>query len=83
MLSAQVSDVKRRSASQVSLTLQTDAIAPFVWLELPGHSGYFSDNGFIMLDKTAHLTYTSFQELQDNDVTASSFNVISLMDVYQ
>ena len=83
MLSAQVSDVKRRSASQVSLTLQTDAIAPFVWLELPGHSGYFSDNGFIMLDKTVHLTYTSFHELSDDDVTASSVNVISLMDVYQ
>lgn len=65
----------------VRFSLSTDAVAPFVYLTLRGdHRGYFSDNGFLHVSGTKHLTYYS-----ENGITAQQFmdrvNVMSLFSV--
>lgn len=39
--------------------METDAIALFVWLEAQGVSGYFSNNGFIMVERKKKLWFQS------------------------
>ncbi|KAF6372077.1 mannosidase beta [Rhinolophus ferrumequinum] len=61
--------------------LETSAVAPFVWLDVGNVPGRFSDNGFLMTEKTRTIFFypwkpTSMSELEQ------SFRVTSLTDIY-
>ncbi|XP_031231470.1 beta-mannosidase isoform X1 [Mastomys coucha] len=61
--------------------LETSAVAPFVWLDVGSIPGRFSDNGFLMIEKTRSVLFypwkpTSQRELQQ------AFSVTSLTDTY-
>ncbi|KAL3837189.1 hypothetical protein ACJMK2_022560 [Sinanodonta woodiana] len=64
-----------------TVTLSTDAIAPFVWLETYGVKGRFSDNGFLMVHSQKNVTFTAW-EVVDVPTLRKSMTVKSLMDVY-
>ena len=45
------------SSRQISVTLSSEAVAGFVWLEAPGLRGRFSDNGFLMAEPTTTVVF--------------------------
>ncbi|ESO86231.1 hypothetical protein LOTGIDRAFT_176024 [Lottia gigantea] len=76
-----MSNVKKMSPTEFTVTLTTNHIAPFVWINSRGISGRFSDNGFIMKDPQLQLTFTSWQPV-DLKTFTYSLSVQSLMDIY-
>ncbi|ESP02847.1 hypothetical protein LOTGIDRAFT_111202, partial [Lottia gigantea] len=77
----QISNVKKMSPTEFTVTLTTNHIAPFVWINSRGISGRFSDNGFIMKDPQLQLIFTSWQPV-DLKTFTNSLSVQSLMDIY-
>lgn len=61
--------------------LQSDAIAPFVWLDVGTVPGRFSSNGFLMVD--SHVT-VSFYPWRPTNITelSESLLITTLRDVY-
>jgi len=49
--------------------LESTGIGLFVWLNVTQIDGHFNENGFIMLNKTKTVIYTS-----NKDVTVKLFN---------
>ncbi|KAL4228617.1 hypothetical protein ACF0H5_011667 [Mactra antiquata] len=68
--------------NEFTLTLTTDALAPFVWVDTNNVKGRFSDNGFLMYQKTMTLTFYAWETVDVNTLT-NSLSVKSLMDVYE
>ena len=66
----------------MTFDLHTSAIALFVWLDMDVTVGTFSDNGFIMVDQTLSLTFTSLYKLPDVQVIQDRLTVKSLIDIY-
>ncbi|KAK7109882.1 beta-mannosidase-like [Littorina saxatilis] len=66
-----------------TITLTTDAIAPFVWLEAGSMMGRFSDNGFLLVKMTFTVTFTAWRDDVDIHTLRSHLSVRSLMDVYK
>jgi len=63
------------------LALRSDAIAPFVVMNLRNNPrGYFSDNGFIMVNATKTVTYTSQNPLAPNEFLLQ-LEIMNLYDV--
>lgn len=63
------------------MSVKTDAVAMFVWLEteLPG---VFSDNGFLMAQEEAQVYFYAANEVTLEDLS-SSLTIKSLTDTYQ
>ncbi|KAK6181469.1 hypothetical protein SNE40_009313 [Patella caerulea] len=76
-----VTDVTAQSQTQFTVTLATNNIAPFVWINAYKISGRFSDNGFLMKDPLLSLTFTSWQPI-DLVTFKKSLTVKSFMDIY-
>ncbi|XP_064471506.1 beta-mannosidase-like isoform X2 [Ornithodoros turicata] len=62
-----------------SLTLATNYIALFVWLDAHSVTGYFSDNGFVMLEPTMGLHFFT-QERITSDYLRAVITAVSLPD---
>lgn len=65
------------------IELETDRLAPFVWIDFSlasGTSGRFSDNGFMMTENTVSLTLATKQSLTAQQVKATLV-VKSIKDV--
>ncbi|KAK7495642.1 hypothetical protein BaRGS_00013089, partial [Batillaria attramentaria] len=77
-----VSRVSQDADREFTITLATNAIAPFVWIEASKVMGRFSDNGFLMLQPTATVKFYAWQDV-DVATLHSSLSLSSLMDVYQ
>ncbi|XP_067685962.1 beta-mannosidase-like [Haliotis asinina] len=76
-----VTDVKMMSNTEFEVTVASNRIAPFVWLDAVGISGRFSDNGFLMVTPSRTVTFTSWDPV-DLDTVKQSLKTKSLMDVY-
>jgi hypothetical protein len=64
-----------------TVTLASDAVAPFVFLNLKDSNvGKWSDNGFIMVENTKVLTYSSNSPLSLQSFI-DQFDMVSLFDV--
>ncbi|KAM5255680.1 beta-mannosidase [Ctenodactylus gundi] len=61
--------------------LETSAVAPFVWLDVGSIPGRFSDNGFLMTEKTRTVLFYPWESTSKRELE-SSFHVTSLTDVY-
>ena len=82
LLLKQVVDVKPGATTdEFTVSITTNAIAPFVWLEAYGVKGRFSDNGFLMIKPTMTLTFYAWQSV-DPSTLKQSLTVKSLMDIY-
>ncbi|XP_046686486.1 beta-mannosidase-like isoform X2 [Homalodisca vitripennis] len=56
----QVVDVKAlKNGQELIVTLGSDAIAPFVWLDAVGIAGHFSHNGFLLVTNSTQLTFSA------------------------
>nr|XP_054341510.1 beta-mannosidase isoform X3 [Pongo pygmaeus] len=61
--------------------LETTAVAPFVWLDVGSIPGRFSDNGFLMTEKTRTILFYPWEPTSKNELE-QSFHVTSLTDIY-
>ncbi|XP_015249111.1 PREDICTED: beta-mannosidase [Cyprinodon variegatus] len=71
----------QQDKSGFTVTLNSAAVAPFVWLDVGNVPGRFSSNGFLMVTRNATIKFeawcpTSVEEL------SRSLRVTTLMDVY-
>lgn len=65
----------------ITFTLTSNAVAPFVFLNLRDHThGYFSDNGFIMVETKKEMAYYSNDVITVEDFV-SQLDITSLFDV--
>lgn len=70
-----------KQSGTFSITLSSDKIAPFVWLEAPGIRGRFSDNGFLMILRKKQIKFFAWENVNAKTLKAV-LTVKSLMDVY-
>ena len=64
------------------ITLSTNQMATFVWLEAYDIKGYFSDNGFLWVeDLTRNVTFSAWQDVTEEDLL-SAITVKCLADIY-
>lgn len=65
----------------ITFTLTSQAIAPFVFLNLRDYThGYFNENGFIMVETTKEIIYYSRDAITIDEFT-SQLHITSLFDV--
>lgn len=50
-------NVDSRNGSRVDITISTNAVAAFVWLDVINIPGHFSNNGFILVNKVKTVTF--------------------------
>lgn len=65
----------------LDIELTTDAVAPFVWLEVEGLQGRFSDNGFVLVTQQTTVQFYSKDVLSADEVQ-SKLSVTSLLAAY-
>nr|XP_004663044.1 beta-mannosidase [Jaculus jaculus] len=61
--------------------LETSAVAPFVWLDVGSIPGRFSDNGFLMTEKTRTVLFYPWKPTSKSELERL-FHVTSLTDIY-
>ncbi|XP_067335844.1 beta-mannosidase isoform X1 [Channa argus] len=64
-----------------SITLHSDSVAPFVWLDVGNIPGKFSFNGFLMVSRNVTVTFNPWRTTSVTELT-KSLTITSLMDVY-
>ncbi|XP_071100815.1 beta-mannosidase-like [Haliotis cracherodii] len=76
-----ITGVTMMSDTEFKVAIESDHIAPFVWLDAVGISGRFSDNGFLMIEPFRTVTFTSWDPV-DLETLSRSLISKSLMDLY-
>lgn len=56
--------------NQINVKLESTGIGLFVWLNVTQLDGNFNENGFVMLNETKTVEYTS-----KNDISLKHFNL--------
>jgi hypothetical protein len=70
------------ASREFEVTMTTNNMAAFVWLEAVDVKGYFSDNGFLWVESTTvTLTFTAWQDVTEGDLLAA-INIKTLADIY-
>ena len=70
----QVTKESDSKESVFKIKLQTDKIAPFVWLDFHYQSnitGTFSDNGFLLFNENQEITFKTESQLTVNDIKSN------------
>ncbi len=76
--------IQQKSSTEIDFTINADKLALFVWLDITsGVSGYFSRNGFHMLEQEVTVTFTSWTPLTNFDIANIDLLITSLYDVTQ
>ncbi|XP_071101412.1 beta-mannosidase-like [Haliotis cracherodii] len=75
-----VTDVTMMSNTEFEVTVGSNRIAPFVWLDAIGIPGRFSDNGFLMMAPSRIVIFTSWDPV-DLETVKRSLKTKSLMDI--
>jgi hypothetical protein len=65
-----VSRVWQENKNQINVKLESTGIGLFVWLNVTQTDGNFNENGFVMLNKTKTVKYTS-----NIDISLKQFNL--------
>uniref|UniRef100_A0A3Q0RMG4 Beta-mannosidase n=1 Tax=Amphilophus citrinellus TaxID=61819 RepID=A0A3Q0RMG4_AMPCI len=64
-----------------TVTLHSDSVAPFVWLDVGNIPGRFSSNGFLMVSRNRTVGFNVWRPTSVAELTAS-LTVTSLRDIY-
>nr|XP_020515476.1 beta-mannosidase [Labrus bergylta] len=64
-----------------SVTLHSDSVAPFVWLDVGNVPGRFTSNGFLMVTRSTTVSFTAWRPTSVAELSRS-LSVTSLRDVY-
>uniref|UniRef100_A0AAX7U0L8 Beta-mannosidase n=1 Tax=Astatotilapia calliptera TaxID=8154 RepID=A0AAX7U0L8_ASTCA len=64
-----------------SVTLHSDSVAPFVWLDVGNIPGRFSSNGFLMVSRNRTVDFNAWRPTSVAELTAS-LTITSLRDIY-
>lgn len=67
--------------SGFTVSLQTSAVAPFVWLDVANIPGRFSSNGFLMLSSNKSVCFKPWSSTSVSELSRA-LTVTSLRDVY-
>uniref|UniRef100_A0A2K6U8R4 Beta-mannosidase n=1 Tax=Saimiri boliviensis boliviensis TaxID=39432 RepID=A0A2K6U8R4_SAIBB len=78
---AQITVVISQQGDIFVFDLETSAVAPFVWLDVGSIPGRFSDNGFLMTEKTRTILFYPWEPTSKSELE-QSFRVTSLTDIY-
>uniref|UniRef100_A0A2R9A4B3 Beta-mannosidase n=1 Tax=Pan paniscus TaxID=9597 RepID=A0A2R9A4B3_PANPA len=78
---AQITAIISQQGDIFVFDLETSAVAPFVWLDVGSIPGRFSDNGFLMTEKTRTILFYPWEPTSKNELE-QSFHVTSLTDIY-
>lgn len=65
-----MSRVWQETKNQIHVELESTGIGLFVWLNVTQIDGNFNENGFVMLNKTKTVKYTS-----NKDISLKQFNL--------
>uniref|UniRef100_A0A7N5P6L4 Beta-mannosidase n=1 Tax=Ailuropoda melanoleuca TaxID=9646 RepID=A0A7N5P6L4_AILME len=77
---AHVTAIISQQGDTFAFDLETSAVAPFVWLDVGSIPGRFSDNGFLMTEKTRTVLFYPWKPTSKSELE-QCFRVTSLMDV--
>lgn len=78
----QVTGVQLLNEFTAVISVHSTAIAPFVWLDAAGFSGYFSDNGFLMVTPDVSVVFHSWTEIKNLKQFENRLTLKTLIDVY-
>ena len=78
----QVTNIRKINKMTFTFDLQTDNIAPFVWMEVLNLQGHFSDNGFILVEPIKTVYFHAWDNWCSVDYLQKNLKVQSLMDIY-
>lgn len=78
---AQITAIISQQGDIFVFDLETSAVAPFVWLDVGSIPGRFSDNGFLMTEKTRTILFYPWEPTSKSELE-QSFHVTSLTDIY-
>ncbi|XP_052253221.1 beta-mannosidase-like [Dreissena polymorpha] len=70
------------NASTFIIDISTNRPVPFVWLEATGVKGRFSDNGFLLCERTSSVRFYAWETVSE-ETLRKTLTVTSLMDVYR
>ncbi|XP_041827729.1 beta-mannosidase [Melanotaenia boesemani] len=65
----------------LTVTLQSAAVAPFVWLDAGNIPGHFASNGFLMISRNKTVSFNAWRPTSVAELSRS-LTVTSLTDVY-
>lgn len=78
-----ITEVKTTKVGTFTVGLTTTALAPFVWLNVRGIMGWFSDNGFTMLTKNLEINFFAWNNSTTLSDVQNNLTVTSLGDLYR
>uniref|UniRef100_A0A8D0UPV9 Beta-mannosidase n=1 Tax=Sus scrofa TaxID=9823 RepID=A0A8D0UPV9_PIG len=78
---ANITAIISQQGDAFAFALETSAVAPFVWLDVGGIPGRFSDNGFLMTEKTRTVLFYPWKPTSKRKLE-QSFHVTSLTSIY-
>ncbi|XP_035951707.1 beta-mannosidase isoform X3 [Halichoerus grypus] len=78
---AHITAIISQQGDTFAFDLETSTVAPFVWLDVGSIPGRFSDNGFLMTEKTRTVLFYPWKPTSKSELE-QSFRVTSLMDIY-
>jgi len=79
-----IQSIQPLSPTEVSITITATGPALFVWLDISGNiSGYFSRNGFHMLEASTTVNFYSWSPMTDVERANLDVQITSLFDVTQ
>ncbi|KAB0368277.1 hypothetical protein FD755_020043 [Muntiacus reevesi] len=81
LLKANITATISQQGDTFAFDLKTSAVAPFVWLDVGSIPGRFSDNGFLMTEKTRTVFFYPWKPTSQSELE-QSFHVTSLADTY-
>ncbi|PNF17252.1 Beta-mannosidase [Cryptotermes secundus] len=70
-----------REANTFEITIETNRVALFVWLEASDIPGEFSDNGFLLITQTWKVEFNAKEEVTSEQLKGN-ITIISLADTY-
>ncbi|XP_026480281.1 beta-mannosidase-like [Ctenocephalides felis] len=58
----------RKSTGVFCIEVETDAVSPFVWLEVKGIKGTFSKNGYLQVDPVEIVDFQAADNMTADDI---------------
>ncbi|XP_041669117.1 beta-mannosidase-like [Cheilinus undulatus] len=73
--------VQEDESGGFSVTLHSDSVAPFVWLDVDNVPGRFSSNGFLMVTRNRTVSFNAWRPTGISELS-ETLSITSLRDVY-